>query len=62
MSLKIYTLILILVLIGLNLSSAENLDYWRIDNEKAIVWDVHNETRLPHSDDIEMAGQRWRVY
>jgi hypothetical protein len=33
-------------------------DYWRIDNEKAIVWDVHSETRLPHSDDIEMAGQR----
>ena len=33
-------------------------DYWRILNEQAIIWDVYNETRLPHADDIEMAGQR----
>ncbi len=31
---------------------------WRIVNEKAIVWDVHNESQLPHSDDIEVAGQK----
>jgi hypothetical protein len=37
--------------------TAENA-YWRVDNEQAIVWDVFSETRLPHADDIEMAGQR----
>ncbi len=39
-------------------SQTENKNFWRIVDEKAIVWDVYNETRLPHSDDIEMAGER----
>ncbi len=34
-------------------------DYWTISpGEDAITWNVAGEKRLPHSDDIEMSGQR----
>jgi len=50
--------ILFFALMTGNSLAMENSLYWRIDNEKAIVWDVYKENRLPHADDIEMAGQR----
>ena len=35
---------------------AQTEDYWRINNERAIVWDLTIEKRLPHHGNIEMAG------
>ncbi len=32
--------------------------YWKISPDQSIVWDITRETRLPHSDNIEMAGRR----
>ena len=32
--------------------------YWRITSRRSIVWDVVHEGRLPHSDHMEMAGQK----
>ena len=53
MNKKIILLILSSVIFSLGVTASENRVYWRIDNEKAIVWDVHNETRLPYADDID---------
>jgi len=30
---------------------------WRLDADSGIVWDVARDTRLPHSDHIEMSGR-----
>ena len=32
--------------------------FWNIRNNNAIVWDLSTEDRLPHSDNIEMSGQK----
>ena len=32
-------------------------DYWKITDRKSIVWDLTKEERLPHKENIEMAGQ-----
>ncbi len=32
-------------------------DYWKLSQNKGIVWNVNEESRLPHSDNIEMAGK-----
>lgn len=32
--------------------------YWKIAGETGIVWEVASDSRLPHADHIEMAGQR----
>ncbi|RDY57650.1 six-hairpin glycosidase-like protein [Flagellimonas nanhaiensis] len=40
------------------LHSQEDIEtYWSITNRKSIVWDVAQENRLPHSDNIEMSGK-----
>ncbi|TSE04448.1 six-hairpin glycosidase-like protein [Aquimarina algiphila] len=31
--------------------------YWEITNRKSIVWDITKEKRLPHKENIEMAGK-----
>ncbi len=33
-------------------------DYWKLVDEKSIVWDVTKENRLPHKDNIEMSGRK----
>jgi hypothetical protein len=35
-----------------------NGDYWKISGKRSIVWDVSTGKMLPHSDNIEMAGQK----
>jgi hypothetical protein len=35
-----------------------NQDYWKLADEKSIVWDVTKENRLPHKDNIEMSGRK----
>ena len=32
--------------------------FWKISGPDAIVWELLNESRLPHSDNIEMSGQK----
>jgi hypothetical protein len=36
----------------------QNKIYWSLSNEYSIAWDMTNETNLPHSDNIEMNGER----
>ncbi len=55
---KTILLMLSCILFSVGARASENKVYWRINKEQAILWDVHNETRLPHADDVEMAGQR----
>ena len=35
-----------------------NQDYWKLVDDKSIVWDVTKENRLPHKDNIEMSGRK----
>ena len=39
-------------------AQADSSTYWQISNRESIVWQVNNEDRLPHADNIEMAGQK----
>ncbi len=39
-------------------SRLDTSDYWRITTPSSISWDIHAETRLPHRENIEMAGQK----
>ena len=32
--------------------------FWKLSGKHAISWDLDDESRLPHSDNIEMSGQR----
>ena len=32
--------------------------FWKISDDTSIVWDITKEDRLPHSDNIEMAGKK----
>jgi len=32
--------------------------YWKISDRQSIVWDINNSPALPHSDNIEMAGNK----
>ncbi len=36
----------------------QNRIHWKISGNQSITWDLTNETRLPHSDNIEMNGKR----
>ena len=40
-----------------NSQHKKNEIFWKLSGSHAIVWDTRNETRLPHSDNIEMSGQ-----
>lgn len=33
-------------------------NYWRVSIDGSIVWDISNEQRLPHGDNIEMSGSK----
>ena len=33
-------------------------DYWHLSSQGGITWHVRQETRLPHQDNIEMAGRQ----
>ncbi|MEM9822945.1 MAG: six-hairpin glycosidase-like protein, partial [Bacteroidota bacterium] len=33
-------------------------DYWQLSDRQSIVWDVTQEDRLPHQENIEMAGRK----
>ncbi len=35
-----------------------NQNFWNINTEKSIVWDVTVEDRLPHNDHIELSGRK----
>jgi len=49
-------LLTLTLLISANYAHAQN--FWEVDGTGSITWDVKNESRLPHKDNIEMAGQR----
>lgn len=36
----------------------QNQLFWKIREPHAIVWDLQNEEKLPHQDNIEMSGQK----
>ena len=36
--------------------SQQNEIFWRLNNNNGITWDITNEKRLPHNDNIEMSG------
>jgi len=41
------------------MNPGNNSDYWKISpDQDAVTWNVANENRLPHSDDIEMSGEK----
>ncbi len=47
-----------LYLFSVNLIAQENdHTYWKVTDHRSILWDVANEDRLPHTDNIEMAGK-----
>ena len=41
-------------------ASKEKVDdiFWKLSKDTGIVWDITKENRLPHSDNIEMAGKK----
>ena len=42
-----------------SISEAENIkDYWEVTANGNIAWNVGTETKLPHADNIEMAGRK----
>ena len=60
---KIFLTILFSVTFLLNTSAQEQIPdslvkYWKITRRQSIVWDLTQEKRLPHGDNMEMAGQR----
>ena len=56
MKLVFIPFILILQSFIANGQGTTSKDYWRIANDQGIVWDLTKEDRLPHSENIEMAG------
>jgi hypothetical protein len=40
------------------LPGQQNEIFWKLSGDHAIVWDLNGENRLPHSDNMEMDGQR----
>ncbi|MEL6809768.1 MAG: six-hairpin glycosidase-like protein [Bacteroidota bacterium] len=38
-------------------SAPSQTDFWNLNHEKGITWDLRNEDRLPHGGNIEMAGK-----
>ena len=38
-----------------------NNAFWHVTDDNAIVWDLSNEIRLPHSDNIELSGKKVAV-
>jgi hypothetical protein len=51
--------IIIIRLQGLGqVTEHQNEIFWSLSNEYSIIWDLTNEINLPHSDNIEMNGQR----
>ena len=40
--------------------SQDSIDgnFWKISDEKSIIWNVANEKRLPHEDHIELSGKK----
>lgn len=40
------------------LQKNQNEIFWKISEKNAIVWDLTSESRLPHTDNIEMDGKR----
>lgn len=40
--------------------SQDSIDenFWKISDEKSIVWDITNEGRLPHEDHVELSGRK----
>ena len=57
-------LLLLQLIISLSLTAQDTLPgqqneiFWKLSGDHTIVWDLTNETRLPHSDNIEMDGKR----
>jgi hypothetical protein len=50
-----------LVLCAFNTANSQDLSqqnqiFWRTNNNNSITWDLTNEKRLPHDDNIEMSG------
>ncbi len=41
-----------------NPSTQQNKIFWKLSGDHAIVWDLTNKTKLPHSDNMEMDGKR----
>ena len=39
-------------------SSKQNEIFWQITSKHAITWNLSNESRLPHDDNIEISGQK----
>lgn len=53
---KIY--ILLLLSCSSLFAQEKNQQYWNISNRESIIWDLTEENKLPHSDNIEMAGEK----
>lgn len=55
-----HKILILLILLSYPLLAQEALtdSYWKVTNRKSIVWNLTNEHSLPHSDNIEMAGNK----
>ncbi len=53
---SIFILFLISILTASGQETVENR--WQIDSATSISWDIEEASKLPHSDNIEMAGKR----
>ena len=49
--------ILLSLFIFSSFNSIAQKDYWKITDRNSIVWDLTKEERLPHKENIEMAGK-----
>ncbi len=45
------------MIIGQEANNFQDEIFWEIRNDNAIVWDLSQEERLPHKDNIEMSGK-----
>ena len=58
---KYFHLFSLLFIFSFYSSIAQDLvspNFWKLSDEKSIVWDLTNEVRLPHKDNIEMSGRK----
>jgi hypothetical protein len=57
---KITALVLLVWLIQpvIAISQINSGNFWEISNKGGIIWHVAEENKLPHADNIEMAGQK----
>jgi len=39
-------------------TTLHNEQFWKISGKQSIIWDLTSETKLPHSDNIEMDGKK----